>query len=74
MENACLDFKLYPNTVGKTLQDVLNEILLPRLQSIRKQQPSKVLFARPENGPSSVEMDLGLWYLASFFLGGECLA
>ena len=66
----CLGFKLYPKTVGKTLEDVLNEYLLPRLQSIRKQQPPKVLFARPENGPSSVEMDLELKYQLVLFFGG----
>ena len=34
--------------LGKTLEDVLNEYLLPRLQSIRKQQPPKVLFCTAE--------------------------
>ena len=43
---------------GQTLEDLLNDYILPRLEGIRKQQPPKVLFARPETGPSSVEMDL----------------
>ena len=57
-------------SLGKTLQDVLNEILLPRLQSIRKQQPPKVLFARPENGPLPWKWILGYGILHLFFWRG----
>jgi hypothetical protein len=37
------------------LQDVLNDYILGKLDAIRK-QPIPTLFAKPEQGPASVEM------------------
>ena len=40
-----------------TLQDILNDYVLTRLEAFRRQPPPKALFEKPEAGPSSVEME-----------------
>ena len=58
------------STTPSPLEDVLNDHILAQLESFRKQpSPNKVLFQKPDAGPSSIEMEPWQSLVVKFWCG-----